>query len=926
MKAYGYVYKIEQGKSFVYFPAVGIFAAMNYAKCNPKDLFEFDKTEEGYENPKLYKDFVPDYGKIIEKSQNSLKVKMQNSINYTLPLHFFIKSSDEISVGKEVKILKNKQGVIIFAEVLDEVLYDKEIDEEAYPETLSKKLSFKSMKNMFRFNEKIKKSIESVENIYSSYRKIRGDGNCYYRAVAFAYVENLCRASCPASKFIDFIHSSSEQLRPLLKYLFQIKVKLGSASEYCEEVFTNPENDILLIKEIKHKVAEYLKANPDKISPFLTHSLDVEIKNVLEMGREAEGIPVNFIPTILETTIHNVLLDRENIANNELGNPNSSNCIYLCLRTGHYDLLYTYSQDSEDFSKIPSSKSSHLSNLVFSLNSHIKFLYEKLFSLSSLYNIRLGSYFPEAKTKISAFWQEFCVISGKCEEVGKNCEELFSFVSDYCMISELLNLCGFCLKKSCDIKLFCGCLICRDDALMLLEQATNGLFVLNESEGNLPQCIMCQELLTVEDLQKILGKNFAIHEENMKKRMKSVEESTDKQKGVHLCKECQVKRKISEFNSTHMCVCSDCIKTSIQNGHCRHCGKKFSKDYLKSLKLICALCEGEAEDPTIIHQSHIICQNCEKLCLESEKCLECSNPLQEKELAKLSQKYYQSCFTCGKFSKSDLLKQRKCGCLTCNSCFDNSILNNSGCCSVCGQRLAKPMSQCVICLESFTRDDMLTLNCDHYFCSNCLQQHIINSINQGNEAINCPSCKEIIDGFIIHSLVSEQLWDIYNKASIRKCFKLIDCPKCNSYFETQLNTAKCPTCKFHFCIGCKEPVHQGGCDDRKIMKIITELEAKGERVSQCPGCKIPYTKDEGCEHVSCSNPQCGAEFCFTCSCHRSPTLVHGNHYHREDCKFFGKFDGPDQFSDKCEICKKTGQLCKRPKKLKNPRRFQADES
>lgn len=925
MKAYGYIYKIDKDQSFVYFPAVGIFAAMNYTSCNPRDIFEFDKIQDGYENPKKCTDLLPDYGKIIGKSQDSLKIKMQNSINYTLPLHFFIKSQDDISIGMEVKILKNKLGVIIFAEVLEENLFNKEIVEEEYPETISKKLPFKTMKNMFKFNEKIKKSIESVQHTYSSFRKIRGDGNCYYRAVGFAYVENLCRPSCSPSCFVDFIFTSTEELKPILKYLFQIKLKLGSASDYCEEVFMNPENDLLLIKDLKHRVSEYLKANPDIFTPFLTYPLETEVKNILEMGREAEGIPCNFMPTILGATIHNVLLDRESIADNKLENSNSSNCIYLCLRTGHYDLLYTYSQDSEDFANIPLGPSPNSTNLVLSLNSHLKFLYEKLFSLSSVYNIRLGEYFPEAKTKISAFWQEFCVLSGKCSEVKKSCEDLFEYVSDQSMVSELLNLCSFCLKKNCDLKLFCGHLMCKDDAYDLLKQATNGLFVINEFEGPIPKCIMCQEMLTTDDLKKILGQDYIVHEENRKKRLKIQEQTADKQKGVHLCKECNTKKKIPDFNSNHMCVCKDCIIGSIQNGNCKHCGKKFSKDYLKTLKLICSLCEGNLHESIINHQSHAICQNCEKNCLDAEKCLECTSPLTDKEYSKLSQKYFQSCFACGNLFKNNILKQRKCGCLTCETCFTNSILNNSGCCSVCGYRLEKPKSQCVICLEFYSRDDMLTLNCDHYFCSNCLQQHIINSINQGNETINCPSCSEIIDGFIIHSLVNEQLWDIYNKASIRKCFRLIDCPKCNSYFETQLKTAVCPTCKFNFCIGCKEAAHQGGCDDRKILKIIAELEAKGERVAQCPGCQIPYTKDEGCEHVACSNPQCGSEFCFTCSCHRSPTLVHGNHYHREDCKFFGKYEGPDQFSEKCDICKKSGKLCKRPKKLKIPRRFQPDE-
>ena len=220
---------------------------------------------------------------------------------------------------------------------------------------------------------------------------------------------------------------------------------------------------------------------------------------------------------------------------------------------------------------------------------------------------------------------------------------------------------------------------------------------------------------------------------------------------------------------------------------------------------------------------------------------------------------------------------------------------------------------------------MITLTCDHYFCNKCLVQYAVTQINQGLEIVKCPNCNEPIDGNILQSLVPGQLWDIYNKASIRKKFKLTDCPKCGAYFETSVKISKCMNCKYRFCILCKDSEHKGNCDDAKIKAIIEELEKKGERVAQCPGCKYPYMKDEGCEHVACTNPQCEVEFCFTCSCFRSPTLCHGNHYHREDCKFYSSYNGQDKENKDCTECKKFKRLCQRPKRLKTPRKFQQNE-
>jgi ubiquitin thioesterase protein OTUB1 len=499
MKAYGYIHKIESDKSFVYFPALGLFGTMNYVNCNPKDIFEFEKIDDQLSYPKKCENLSQEWGKIIEVSSATLKVKLQNSINYTLPIHFFVKTIDELSIGQQVKTIKNSQGMIIYCEIVEPVQEPKE--ENDYPDTISKKHPLKSMKDSFKFNEKIKNLIKTLQNFYSSYRKIRGDGNCYYRAVGFAYIEYLSRGSCPTSKFIDYINTSSSEFRPVLKYLFEIKQRFGSAVDYCEELFSNRQNDLMLVKDIKDRVAKHLLNDPEKFKPFLTHSLEQEIQNVLEMGREAEGVPCSFMTEILGISIQNVLLDREGVVQNKILNDDSGNCIFLCLRTGHYDLLYTYEQDCEDFSKHPPNNSTNPELLILLLN-HTKYLYEKLFTLSSNYNIRLGSYFPDSIPKIADFWQEFSKLSEKTSEAREISEKLLETVSEKNFISEVLGLCSYCLSSQSDFKLFCGHLMCKQDSFEGLKSSTKGLFLLNDFEGPPSECLVCKALLTTEDLKK----------------------------------------------------------------------------------------------------------------------------------------------------------------------------------------------------------------------------------------------------------------------------------------------------------------------------------------------------------------------------------------------------------------------------------------
>ena len=45
------------------------------------------------------------------------------------------------------------------------------------------------LKEDFKYNESMKEKIEEMTGEYSGYRPIRGDGNCYYRAVSFSFLE-----------------------------------------------------------------------------------------------------------------------------------------------------------------------------------------------------------------------------------------------------------------------------------------------------------------------------------------------------------------------------------------------------------------------------------------------------------------------------------------------------------------------------------------------------------------------------------------------------------------------------------------------------------------------------------------------------------------------------------------------------------------
>jgi hypothetical protein len=219
---------------------------------------------------------------------------------------------------------------------------------------------------------------------------------------------------------------------------------------------------------------------------------------------------------------------------------------------------------------------------------------------------------------------------------------------------------------------------------------------------------------------------------------------------------------------------------------------------------------------------------------------------------------------------------------------------------------------CPVCCESLTNFNQNTLACSHLYCNNCLRFYIHSEIDSEYEkndifqkqGIKCLECDVLISERVVDQLIEPhyliKLMKILNK-------DIIECPKCLLTCEAVEETVRCQ-CGHHYCKTCKKIPSSCDCEKNENFQITEDM-------SICPGCKSVYLKDEKCDHVSCANPKCKAEFCFRCSAFRSPTINHGNHYHRPNCSYFEDFQGSDVMMRDCTQCRKAGKLCARPGNL-----------
>ena len=515
------------------------------------------------------------------------------------------------------------------------------------------------------------------------------------------------------------------------------------------------------------------------------------------------------------------------------------------------------------------------------------------------------------------------------------------------MRSKMCSLCNYPKEL---IPLECAHKYCQDCFVGVINAFTQGLFVLNELENEKLGGIICQ----------VSECNQVISEDLMKKYLPGYEEYKNQaDERIVLKCACGTSGKIKDFIIKCHHMCNECLFEHLRTGEteCAKCNEKIDESDMKkykSLKLRCECCRLDRSIVSCFIKklcSHSICAVC--LGETAGMCPIDFKPFPGKENINFQEISKNKCVKCGeRFLKSIFFNTAKaCVCQICEHCqFTNSVDE----CALCPFKFNEGLKLylmekrtneaelsklrikvCLICTEPFPIEVINCLiNCDHYFCKACFEGNVdyLTGINDIDMVSKCPDCNADILGVQLPKLVSKEMLDKISYLSLIKSTKLVKCPECKTEFIPGVQRrVKClnKPCGNEFCKECGQPYHENGtCQERFISDRVKDLEALDDPngVAQCPRCRLPYIKDDHCEHVKCMSSECGVEFCFRCSCLRKPTMAHGNHFHRPDCKYYGYYNGEDDKMDKdCTECVRYGVLCKPPKALRVPQRVEPDE-
>ncbi|CDO70422.1 hypothetical protein BN946_scf184999.g63 [Trametes cinnabarina] len=212
-------------------------------------------------------------------------------------------------------------------------------------------------------------------------RRTRGDGDCFYRSLAFAYIEQILNATEPqlaALKALSILDQMPSQLKAvgfqelvfedfhdafadLIKAVVEPRVdgRLLTISSLLK-AFNEPETSNSVVMYLRLLASAHIKGNPDSYAGFLLHpetaeSMDPEsfCNNFVEaFGKEADHVQINALSSMLKVNINVAYLDGHDpngrvsyVKFQDAAEDPDTEPVNLLYRPGHYDILDRRSED-----------------------------------------------------------------------------------------------------------------------------------------------------------------------------------------------------------------------------------------------------------------------------------------------------------------------------------------------------------------------------------------------------------------------------------------------------------------------------------------------------------------------------------------------------------------------------------------------------
>lgn len=193
----------------------------------------------------------------------------------------------------------------------------------------------------------------------------------------------------------------------------------------------------------------------------------------------------------------------------------------------------------------------------------------------------------------------------------------------------------------------------------------------------------------------------------------------------------------------------------------------------------------------------------------------------------------------------------------------------------------KSLENCSICCEDIPSPMMITMECSHKFCSQCMRTYVDVKVQSSQVPIRCPQlrCKYYISTRECQSFLPltsyASLETALAEANILdsdriycpfpNCSALLDPREClsaraSSSSQSDNSCVECPVCQRFICVECGVPWHSlMTCEEyqnlpleeRDAADITLHRLAQNKRWRRCQQCRRMIELTQGCYHMTC---------------------------------------------------------------------------
>ncbi|XP_066281449.1 ubiquitin thioesterase OTUB1-like isoform X1 [Branchiostoma lanceolatum] len=199
--------------------------------------------------------------------------------------------------------------------------------------------------------------IKDLRSKYKCFRRTRGDGNCFYRAFGFSYLERLLDDRKDLERFKEVAAKSKDMLVSLGFPAFTVEDFHDTFMEVVEKVERQiPVEDLLatfrdqglsdyLVVYLRLLTSGYLQQNQDFFVNFIETYASVKEfcgHEVEPMARESDHIHIIALTSCLNVGVRVEYMDRagsEEVNHHDFPEGTEPK-VFLLYRPGHYDILY----------------------------------------------------------------------------------------------------------------------------------------------------------------------------------------------------------------------------------------------------------------------------------------------------------------------------------------------------------------------------------------------------------------------------------------------------------------------------------------------------------------------------------------------------------------------------------------------------------